>query len=317
MKSLRILSFVLVAALFVAGYTIAQDNGASSEKCPVTGNTGACTSGKEACDKTACPVTGKTNGGCPTQGVACPTTGKTSGECPAVKNAVANAKSSCDSAQSCCGTCQGDPKLAKKDGECCPETLAKNGGNQTHCPVSNAKINKQVFVDYKGKRVYLGCKACPDTFNKSPDAYVKKLEQQGVVFAMAPVPQTVCPVSGAKINKEVFVDYKGKRVYLGCNACPDKFNKSPETYIKKMEQQGVTFAMAPAPAKSAKMLKKAGEKMEKSGEKAKECCGSCSGEKKAGECSGSCEGSEKKTGECAGSCSGEKKSSCESKKVDG
>ena len=292
MKSLRILSFVLVAALFVAGYAIAQDNGGSSEKCPVTGKTGECTSGQKACDKTGCPVTGKT-----------------SGECPAVKNAVANAKSSCDSAQSCCGTCQGDLKLAKKDGKCCPVTLAKNGGNQTVCPVSDAKINKQVFVDYKGKRVYLGCKACPDKFNKSPDAYVKKLEQQGVVFAMAPVPQTLCPVSGAKINKKVFVDYKGKRVFLGCNACPDKFNKSPETYIKKMEQQGVTFAMAPASAKSAKMLKKAGAKMEKSGEKAKECCGSCNGEKKTGECSGSCEGSE--------NCSGEKKSSCESKKIDG
>ena len=308
MKSLRILSFVLVAALFVAGYAITQDAGSDSVKCPVTGKTGACTSGQEACDKNACPVTGKTSGECPTQGVACPATGKTSGECPSVKSAIANAISSCDGAQSCSSTCQDGAKLAKKDGECCPVTLAKNGGNQIICPVSDAKINKQVFVDYKGKRVYLGCKACPDKFSKSPDSFVKKLEQQGVVFAMAPVPQTLCPVSGAKINKKVFVDYKGKRVYLGCNACPDKFSKSPETYVKKMEQQGVTFAMAPAPAKSGKLLKKAGAKVEKSGEKAKECSGSCSGEK-TGECSGSCDGSE--------SCSGEKKSSGQSKKVNG
>jgi len=309
MKSIRILAFVLVAALFVAGYAISQDSGSSCEKCPVTGKTGVCTSGKEStkeCDQNACPVTGKTAGECPAQGTACPVTGKTEGECPAVKAAVAKVKSDCDSAQSCCGTCQSDAKLAKKDGECPKTTLARNGGNQTLCPVSGAKINKEVFVDYKSKRIYFGSKAGPDRFNKNPDAYVKKMEQQGVVFAMAPLPQTLCPVNGCKINKDVFVDYKGKRIYFGCASCPDKFNKSPDAYVKKMEQQGVVFAMAPAPAKSMEKAPAPVKSMEKAtGPKVK-------GSEKANDCCGTCENSE--------SCSGEKKSacgsSCESKKID-
>jgi YHS domain-containing protein len=248
MKSIRILAFVLVAALFVTGYAITQDNGSSCEKCPVTGKTGECTTAKE-CDKSVCPVTGKTAGECPAQGTACPATGKTQGDCPAVDKAVASAKSHCDSAKSCCGTCQGDMKLVKKAGECPKMTLAKSGGNQA-----------------------------------------------------------LCPVSGAKINKNVFVDYKGKRIYLGCNACPEKFNKSPDAYVKKMEQQGVVFAMAPAKAKS---MEKAVIKV-KGSEKAKDCCGTCESSKKAKDCCGTCESSE--------SCSGEKKSdcgsSCESKKID-
>ena len=39
--------------------------------------------------------------------------------------------------------------------------------------------------------------------------------------------QTVCPVMGGKINKEIYVDHGGKRVYFCCAACIDPFKKSP------------------------------------------------------------------------------------------
>ena len=31
--------------------------------------------------------------------------------------------------------------------------------------------------------------------------------------------QTVCPVMGEKINKELFVDVDGKRIYVCCDGC--------------------------------------------------------------------------------------------------
>lgn len=55
-------------------------------------------------------------------------------------------------------------------------------------------------------------------------------------------PQTLCPVMGNKINKSVFVDYQGKRIYFCCPGCIAAFKQNPEKCLKKMEAQGVTPA---------------------------------------------------------------------------
>jgi YHS domain-containing protein len=54
--------------------------------------------------------------------------------------------------------------------------------------------------------------------------------------AMSSTEQTVCPVTGDKIDKNVFVEYKGKKVYFCCSACKSVFNKDPEKYIAKLPQ---------------------------------------------------------------------------------
>ncbi|MDH4202198.1 MAG: YHS domain-containing protein [Phycisphaerae bacterium] len=48
--------------------------------------------------------------------------------------------------------------------------------------------------------------------------------------------QTVCPVMGGKINKDVFVEYQGKKVYFCCPGCEDTFLKEPGKYISKLPQ---------------------------------------------------------------------------------
>jgi YHS domain-containing protein len=57
--------------------------------------------------------------------------------------------------------------------------------------------------------------------------------------------QVTCPVMGGKINKDLYVDYKGMRVYFCCAACPKEFNKDPEKYIKKLQDEGVILEKAP------------------------------------------------------------------------
>lgn len=55
--------------------------------------------------------------------------------------------------------------------------------------------------------------------------------------ATASVEQTTCPVmEGNKIDKNVFVEYKGKKVYFCCAACKAEFEKNPEKYIAKLPQ---------------------------------------------------------------------------------
>ena len=48
--------------------------------------------------------------------------------------------------------------------------------------------------------------------------------------------QTACPVMGGAIDKTIFVEYKGKKVYFCCKACVEKFQADPEKYVSKLPQ---------------------------------------------------------------------------------
>lgn len=51
------------------------------------------------------------------------------------------------------------------------------------------------------------------------------------------IEQTTCPVmNGNPINKNVFVEYQGKKVYFCCPECKAKFNADPEKYLDKLPQ---------------------------------------------------------------------------------
>ncbi len=51
-------------------------------------------------------------------------------------------------------------------------------------------------------------------------------------------PQTSCPVLEGAIDKKLFVDYKGQRIYVCCSSCLDEVKKDPEKYIKKLASMG-------------------------------------------------------------------------------
>lgn len=48
--------------------------------------------------------------------------------------------------------------------------------------------------------------------------------------------QTLCPVMGNPIDKNVFVEYEGKKVYFCCPGCIEKFQAEPEKYLSKLPQ---------------------------------------------------------------------------------
>jgi len=76
-----------------------------------------------------------------------------------------------------------------------------------------------------------------------------------VLFAVGPVVaeentttnnlQATCPVMGGKINKEVYTDYKGERVYFCCEGCISEFKKDPAKYMEKLENESMTLEKAP------------------------------------------------------------------------
>ena len=46
--------------------------------------------------------------------------------------------------------------------------------------------------------------------------------------------QTTCPVMGGAIDKSIFIEYKGEKVYFCCPACKPKFEAEPEKYLAKL-----------------------------------------------------------------------------------
>jgi YHS domain-containing protein len=102
---------------------------------------------------------------------------------------------------------------------------------QTVCPIMGGKIDKEVYLDYQGQRVYFCCPGCKPKFLEDPEISMKKFEEQAILLESV---QTACPVSGEPINKDVYTDYKGRRVYFCCKGCQAPFKKDPETHLAKL-----------------------------------------------------------------------------------
>jgi YHS domain-containing protein len=91
--------------------------------------------------------------------------------------------------------------------------------------------------------VLIGCKkkeqpaAMPtmEEMKKTADTAAQEAKKMATEAA-ASIEQTTCPVSGDKIDKNVFVEYKGKKVYFCCASCKAIFEKDPEKYIAKLPQ---------------------------------------------------------------------------------
>jgi len=57
---------------------------------------------------------------------------------------------------------------------------------QTRCPVMGGKVNKDLYVDHDGQRIYVCCKGCIGAVRKEPGKYIKQLAEKGEVPASVP-----------------------------------------------------------------------------------------------------------------------------------
>lgn len=106
--------------------------------------------------------------------------------------------------------------------------------NQTHCPVMGGTIDSTVFTDIQGQRVYHCCPGCGGPLKADPDKYFQSAAAGGVLFENI---QNACPVSGEELEKkDVFVDYKGRRVYFCCDKCIVDFEKDPQQFLSKLDE---------------------------------------------------------------------------------
>ncbi|MGB7582490.1 MAG: YHS domain-containing protein [Sedimentisphaerales bacterium] len=93
---------------------------------------------------------------------------------------------------------------------------------------------------------FVGCKKKENPATPAKETTMKNMQMQAAktaedtnktATAAASVEQTMCPVmDGNKIDKNVFVEYKGKKVYFCCADCKAKFLAEPEKYVAKLPQ---------------------------------------------------------------------------------
>ena len=59
-------------------------------------------------------------------------------------------------------------------------------------------------------------------------------------------PQTTCPVmKGSPVNKSLYVDADGYRIYVCCGGCVGAVKANPAKYVAELKAEGVDLAKAP------------------------------------------------------------------------
>ena len=76
---------------------------------------------------------------------------------------------------------------------------------------------------------------CKKKSEPAAPAEIKQVVSE-TVEAIESVEQKTCPIMGSPINKELYTEYKGQKVYFCCAGCKPKFDANPEKYIAKLPQ---------------------------------------------------------------------------------
>ena len=64
-------------------------------------------------------------------------------------------------------------------------------------------------------------------------------------------PQATCPVmKGSPVNKSLYVDAEGYRIYVCCGGCENAVKADPAKYIAQMKAEGVELEKAPEAPKA-------------------------------------------------------------------
>ena len=66
-------------------------------------------------------------------------------------------------------------------------------------------------------------------------------------------PQTTCPVmKGSPVNKSLYVDANGYRIYVCCGMCQKTVQADPAKYIAQLQAEGVELEKAPVAEETPK-----------------------------------------------------------------
>ncbi|KMQ49869.1 hypothetical protein CHISP_3222 [Chitinispirillum alkaliphilum] len=106
---------------------------------------------------------------------------------------------------------------------------------QQTCPVMGGEINREMYAEQDGKRIYVCCPGCIETIEQNFQKHVNILKESGqkpeVLGETAE--QAMCPVMPAReITKDLYVEHDGQKIYVCCQGCIDIVQGDPEKYLE-------------------------------------------------------------------------------------
>lgn len=141
-------------------------------------------------------------------------------------------KATCAASKTCSSTTQ-----ASTPSSCTDSKTANKASCATTCPAMAKGQCKETKACCAAKSSCSSKTASQDC-DKAKAAAAGDCSKGGVKTASTHAQET-CPIMGGKINKNVYVDYHGKRIYACCEGCLPKIKADPEKYIKQLEEKGV------------------------------------------------------------------------------
>jgi hypothetical protein len=93
---------------------------------------------------------------------------------------------------------------------------------QSTCPVMGGRVNRDLYTDVVGQRIYVCCQGCIEKVERDPEAALETIRRNG---QYAQSLQKTCTVMGGKIDKSLYVERAGRRVYVCCKGCIAKVEK--------------------------------------------------------------------------------------------
>jgi len=129
--------------------------------------------------------------------------------------------------------------------------------NQTKC-FCGSKIDKNIYADHDGKRIYFCCAQCRDNFKKNPDKCIKEMHAKSKKCDKSLKAQTICPNCGMKIDKKFHADKGNHRIYACNQGCADIIQKDFDKYAQKLKDKGEKPECCPKDTKKAEIETKCG-----------------------------------------------------------
>ena len=108
------------------------------------------------------------------------------------------------------------------------------------CPVTEKPAVNDYSAEYQGQTVYFSCQLARQEFLANPAKYLDRLKHVND-DSVKLQRQSLCPVSGEKVDRSVWADYQGKRIYLHCELAKKSFLEKPETFYKKLIEEHVAL----------------------------------------------------------------------------
>ncbi len=108
---------------------------------------------------------------------------------------------------------------------------------QKTCTVMGGQINEDLLIDQDGERIYVCCAGCLGEVEGNFEKHSSKLREtnQGPEVVGSDIEQKTCPVMGGKINKDLYTEIDGRKIYVCCPGCIGQIEKNPEIYLSVME----------------------------------------------------------------------------------